>query len=127
MPRLYQTMKEKILLQLKTEADAICSTTDGWASVSNTIFVALTADIDRNSDLKSVLGCTEFGERHTAENLSNLLINGVATWGISNKISGIITDNAANIVAAVRLTNWHHFPCFAHTINLAVQHSLKRI
>ena len=34
------------------------------------------------------------------------------------------TDNAANIVAAVRLTGWAHIPCFAHTTNLIVQSSL---
>ncbi|XP_026736462.1 zinc finger BED domain-containing protein 1-like [Trichoplusia ni] len=129
IPKLYQTTKDKVLLQLKTEADAICLTTDGWTSTSNTSFVALTAHyIDQNSLLKSVLlGCIEFDERHTAENLFNFLINEVEAWGISNKITGIITDNAANIVAAVHLTSWRHFPCFAHTVNLVVQHSLNNI
>ena len=35
-----------------------------------------------------------------------------------------MTDNAANIIAAVRLTGWNHFPCFAHTINLVIQDSM---
>ena len=37
----------------------------------------------------------------------------------------MVTDNANNIVAAVRLNGWKHLPCFAHTLNLVVQDSLK--
>ena len=37
----------------------------------------------------------------------------------------MITDNANNIVAAVRLNGWKDLPCFAHTLNLVVQDSLK--
>jgi len=45
---------------------------------------------------------------HTAENIAEELN----------------ADNAANIVAAVRLNGWRHIPCFAHTLNLVVQDSL---
>ncbi|KAH0814975.1 hypothetical protein GEV33_007817 [Tenebrio molitor] len=38
--------------------------------------------------------------------------------------TAITTDNAANIVKASKLCNWRHIPCFAHTINLAVQKSV---
>lgn len=43
-------------------------------------------------------------------------------WGITEKVVCVVTDNANNIVAAVRLK---HLPCFAHTLNLDVQDSLK--
>lgn len=39
----------------------------------------------------------------------------------------IASDNAANIVAAIKQTEWKHIPCFAHTLNLIVQDSLKEI
>lgn len=51
----------------------------------------------------------------------------VNKWKLENKISAVITDNAANVVAVVRMTTWRHFPCFAHTLNLIVQDSLKSI
>ncbi|XP_052744844.1 E3 SUMO-protein ligase ZBED1-like [Bicyclus anynana] len=126
VPKLYQSTKEKVL-ELTAEAEAVCLTTDGWTSINNTAFIALTAHfINKNSLLKSVLlGCSQLDERHTAQNLSNFLKNETSNWGITNKIAGIITDNAANIVAAVHLTTWRHFPCFAHTVNLVVQHSLN--
>lgn len=48
-------------------------------------------------------------------------------WNISEKIYAISTDNAANIVAATKLTGWVHIPCFAHTINLIVKDALVNI
>lgn len=48
-------------------------------------------------------------------------------WKIENKVVSIVTDNAANIVSAVRYGGWQHFPCFAHTINLIVHNGLKTI
>ncbi|XP_045477880.1 uncharacterized protein LOC123683025 [Harmonia axyridis] len=84
-------------------------------------------DENKDTALKYfLLGCTEFHERHTAENVSNLF-NETIHWGIANKITEIITGNAANIAAAIHSTTWRHFPCFAHTLNLTVQHSLDAI
>ena len=37
----------------------------------------------------------------------------------------MVTDNAANVVAAVRHTGWTHVPFFAHTLNLAVSEAIK--
>ncbi|XP_071056084.1 zinc finger BED domain-containing protein 4-like [Onthophagus taurus] len=39
----------------------------------------------------------------------------------------MVTDNAANITAAVRLLQYQHIPCFAHTLNIIVQKSLSHI
>ena len=44
---------------------------------------------------------------------------------ITEKVVAAVTDNAANIAAAVRLNGWRHVPCFAHTLNLVVQNSLS--
>lgn len=62
--------------------------------------------------------CTvSVNESHTAENLENRLKDIADEWNISSKIAAITTDNAANIVAAVRDWEWRHLPCFAHTLN----------
>ena len=37
----------------------------------------------------------------------------------------MVTDNAANIVAATRIIAWKHVPCFAHTLNLIVKEAPK--
>lgn len=48
-------------------------------------------------------------------------------WGITVKIQAVVTDNGANMVAAVRKAGWAHYPCFAHTINLVVKDSIKTV
>ena len=70
-------------------------------------------------------GFFKFTERHTAENLKTELLKVVNDWAISNKIVAVVTDNAANIQAAVRLAGFEHVSCFAHSLNLVVQNALK--
>ncbi|XP_075167732.1 zinc finger BED domain-containing protein 4-like [Haematobia irritans] len=48
-------------------------------------------------------------------------------FGIANKVSAVVTDNASNVVAAIRVGNWRWIGCFAHTLNLVVQNSLAPI
>lgn len=49
-------------------------------------------------------------------------------WNISEKIKVTVTDNAANITAAIKMNkNWRHIPCLAHTINLIAQAGLEEI
>ena len=63
---------------------------------------------------------------HTAENIAAELKKVSEEWGITDKITCIVTDNAANMKAAARLTGWKHLPCFAHTLNLIVQEATER-
>lgn len=46
---------------------------------------------------------------------------------VKNKIIACVTDNAANEVAAIRLCQWRHLGCFAHTLNVVVQQSMMEI
>lgn len=73
------------------------------------------------------MGCIPFDERHTAKNLSDQLKNQAEEWGLSNKVACVISDNAANITAAIRATTWRLFPCFAHTLNLILQAGIVEI
>lgn len=38
-----------------------------------------------------------------------------------------VTDNAANMLAAVKVCKWGHVPCFAYTINLTIVAEVKAI
>lgn len=42
-------------------------------------------------------------------------------------MGAIVSDNAANILAAVQLGEWRSVGCFAHSLNLFVQESIKAI
>jgi hypothetical protein len=76
-------------------------------------------------DLKSALLETfEFNTEHTATNIATELIRVANKWNIQDKIVCIVTNNAANMIVAVRETGWRHLPCFAHSLNLVIQDSL---
>jgi hypothetical protein len=44
-----------------------------------------------------VLNTVKIDERHTSINLAKELRKIVADWNLTNKISAVVTDNAANI------------------------------
>ncbi|XP_063775419.1 E3 SUMO-protein ligase ZBED1-like [Pseudophryne corroboree] len=119
--RLYNSTVQEVRSTLQ-EVDAVCLTTDSWTSLNNQSFNAITAHfINSEWQLRSVLlECLEMPERHTSENLCRRLKDTVHEWGLENKVVAVVTDNAANIVAAVRLCKWRHLPCFAHCVNLVV-------
>ena len=54
---------------------------------------------------------------HTVDNIAKTLKSITEFWGLTSKIAAIATDNAANIVAAVRKLGWIHIKCLAHTLN----------
>lgn len=128
IPQLYNKTAEVVREELN-DASAVAITTDGWTSITNQSYFSLTAHfIDDQCNLKSyLLDCFEYEERHTAENIAGELQRVVNEWGISSKICGAITDNAANMTAAIRLCKWRHIPCFAHSINLIVQAGIQEI
>ena len=57
---------------------------------------------------------------NTADELGNI----VSQWG-SPTISCCVTNNASNMISGIEKVEWNHLPCFAHTLNLVVQDSIK--
>lgn len=85
-------------------------------------------DPDNVTELSSVLlACTSFEESHTADNLASFLKNTVDEWGLSQRITVVVSDNAANIKSAIEKCNWRRLSCFAHDINLIVHCGLDKI
>ena len=64
-------------------------------------------------------------ERHTALNIADDLRAVIDEWDLLEKVTGITSDNARNIVAALALLPWPCVSCFAHTLQLAVKEGLK--
>jgi hypothetical protein len=78
--------------------------------------------------LKSwLLECFRYGKSHTAENLKDELLRMTYEWQIAIKVVCVVTDNAANISKTVKLANFRHLSCFAHTPNLIVQKAIPAI
>jgi len=70
--------------------------------------------------------------RHTADNLRTELCHVIGDWQLETKVVATVTDNAANITAALRqlqksnnaFQGVKHLSCFAHTLNLVVQQAV---
>ncbi|XP_063222172.1 E3 SUMO-protein ligase ZBED1-like [Bacillus rossius redtenbacheri] len=125
VPQMYEQTKVKVRLALEA-ADAVTITTDGWTSVKNESYISVTAHyINKDMELHScLLECFNYDDKHTAVNVAEELRRVTHEWGIDRKVVAVVSDNAANMVAAVNLTGWTHISCFAHNLNLIVQHGL---
>lgn len=129
LPKLYNKVLEYAKFQI-TKATAVCITTDGWTSIVNDGYVAITAHfIDQEIDklVSIMIGCIHFKESHTSLNLKDFLQEKFIEWGVDKRIGAIVSDNAANIVGAVQLGGWRSIRCFAHSLNLVVQTSIAKI
>lgn len=73
------------------------------------------------------IGVFSFIERHTAENIANKMKDTMAECRVVNKVIVIVSDNAANMKAAVRFGEWYHWGCLAHSLNLIVQSGITEI
>ncbi|CAB4036879.1 zinc finger BED domain-containing 1-like [Paramuricea clavata] len=128
LPKKYEKLKDAVKREL-TQVKHVALTTNLWTSNQTLSYLTLTCHfIDHEMQLCSkVLETLYVQKDHTAPNLAEELKNIAKEWEITQEICCIITDNAANIVAAVNLLGWRHLPCFAHTLNLIVQDSLKAV
>jgi len=126
LPDMYSRVKSKIKLQLN-DITNLCITSDLWTSDSSSQindFISVTAHgLNNNFELKNV--CLEVmpfdGESHTAENISANLYQVLTAWDITKQVKIFVTDNARNIVNAIKnLENVDHFPCLAHSLQLVL-------
>lgn len=109
---------------------AVTLTTDSWTSRNTENFLAVTCHfITEEFELRNVLlECSTYAESHTSKNLAKELKKTFDEWNISSKILLMVSDNAANIKKAIKdELQMKHFGCYAHTINLILQDSLKLI
>ncbi|KAJ8930404.1 hypothetical protein NQ314_016799 [Rhamnusium bicolor] len=126
LPQLHNMARDNVRNSLDS-INACCITTDGWTSCANKSFISVTAHyVTKDIKMKSsLLDCYEYSDRHTAENLCKELKRICREWNIANKIIAVASDNASNIVAAIKITGWKHVPYFAHNLNLIIQSALE--
>ena len=128
LPEKYREEKEMLKNEL-SKVESVSVTTDQWTSRAHEGYTTITAHfIDSNWEVKSpVLLTRAKPQRHTAVNLAKELEEAFDEFSISDKITAVVTDNAANIKCAVsRLGNIEDGQsCFAHTLNLCVKHGIK--
>ena len=54
-----------------------------------------------------------------------MLQSAVEEWNIQGKVVSMTTDNARNIILAVSKMRWSSFPCFGHTLQIAIRVGLQ--
>lgn len=110
-------------------ATAVSMTTDCWTSCHTESFITLTVHfIDEKWKLRTLnLNTEPFNDRHTSANLHQFLSSKVEKWCIVNKVAFVVSDNASNILGALRMAAWDFMGCCAHKLNLIVQNSLTHI
>ncbi|XP_075156806.1 E3 SUMO-protein ligase ZBED1-like [Haematobia irritans] len=115
------------LKDVLSQVQSICITTDGWTSVANESYISLTAHfITPNWKMESgFLNCFQTVKSHTADNLKSDILDALIKWGIESKVCCAVSDNAANITAAIKSAGWYNLPCFAHTLHLIVNDGLS--
>ena len=58
-------------------------------------------------------------------NICHMLQSAVEEWNIQGKVVSMTTDNARNIILAVSKMRWSSFPCFGHTLQIAIRAGLQ--
>ncbi|KAK0140929.1 Zinc finger BED domain-containing protein 1 [Merluccius polli] len=123
----YESAKEKAKAKVEKVA-AVSLTSDMWTSINMDAYLAVTCHfVGDKTRLSSVLlGVQAFPQSHTAENIARVKASLMEEWGITNKVTCMVTDGAPNMVACVRELKLRHHICIAHTLNLIVKKALDQ-
>lgn len=125
LPNLYAE-KALYLREILEKISNVAITTDIWSSNSNKSFITVTCHYICNYEIHArVLATQEILGSHTGENISLQLREILNEWGVFDKVTTIVSDNAANMKNAINdYLQKHRHPCIAHTLNLSVQEAL---
>ena len=123
--QVYDKVVEDVKLQLDDAVD-ITVTSDIWTSRKTEGYLTLTAHfISFSWELRAVvLNTLRIRDSHTGEKIASEIRSALEHWGISHKVSTIVTDNATNMISAANVLSLRHVPCFAHTLNLVVKDAI---
>lgn len=101
-------------------------TTDLWTSNANEGYITITAQYISPKWVQStkVLATRHMKARHTGVDIANE-ISGVMTEFKIKDVMAICTDNAGNMKVACQESDFKRIPCFAHTLQLAINDGLR--
>ena len=107
IPVLVKQVKETVLEKLEKQS-TVSVTTDIWSDRRLRSFLGVTAHLCNKSKegyaLESyLLDCRRFPGKHSGERISSAFEEITEEYGIRQKISYIVTDNAANMKCAFKV------------------------
>lgn len=139
LDEIYNVLLSKVISNIKPNLNSgISFTTDFWTDdIKQISYCSLTAHlIDSAFNLKTyILKIINYDEKKTAANIKNLILDTIKNFFnlsdyelntfMSNNNYSFVTDNGANIVAALR--EYSRISCAGHNINLIIEYFLKNL
>ena len=127
LSKIYTGMREEVS-KLIGGAKHISFTTDIWSSsVNTTCLLSLTAHWIDDAFVKvsAVLHAQPVQEAHTGEHIAAQMENMLQNWKLArDKVHLVVSDNASNMIRAMRDASFTHFGCFAHSLQLVIKDGL---
>lgn len=120
IPSLYKDGMEELKNDLQN-LHGVCLTVDGWTSSDyRSSYIGMTVHyIKDNMLLSRVLELKEYNTGHTSENIKNMLLESIENWGLSKYAPfPIVTDNAPNVIKAVKDSGMWVVGCACHKLSL---------
>ena len=121
----------KLRETIAEEADKVALTTDIWTSSATEAYMTATLHyISPSWDLRSfVLATTAFPERHTGAAIAEELKRMVQRYGMKEKVSAVVHDQAANMELCHAILcedeGWESVHCSAHCLQLCLKAGLS--
>ena len=123
LDHLYEECKKDLIDLIK--GHDVSFTTDMWTSLRNHGYITVTAHFILEWKLHTkILATRKVVERHTGVNIANLLLKIHDEFKIGS-VPALVTDNAPNMQVAAKESGIPRWPCFSHTLQLAVEDGLK--
>ena len=121
----YSAIKEQLLSSLQ-KIRSVALTSDIRTSRAVQAYLTVTVITDDWLISSKVLVTREMTERHTGVHIADSLTEIAKDWNLEGKIVAVVHDNASNMVLAFDLLeDCSDLPCFAHTLQLAVNAGLE--
>lgn len=126
IPERCTTERERVKAELAMVED-VSLTTDIWTSSATQGFITVTIHyLNQLWILESTVLETKCIEGdHTSEVIAATLRDIMDKWNILEKVRVVLSDNAANMSAAVKQLGLRHVPCTAHCLHLVVKHAIE--
>uniref|UniRef100_A0A3Q1GJ54 HAT C-terminal dimerisation domain-containing protein n=1 Tax=Acanthochromis polyacanthus TaxID=80966 RepID=A0A3Q1GJ54_9TELE len=132
LDKKYEARVDKVKSTISAIDNKVALTADIWTSVATEAYLGITCHyIGRDWEMESIcLSTMPLEDRYTAQNIAGWLEQTLEKFEIlPGKISAIVHDNGANIVAAARLLEekygWPSLRCTGHTLQLVLSSALK--
>uniref|UniRef100_A0A182NWQ9 BED-type domain-containing protein n=1 Tax=Anopheles dirus TaxID=7168 RepID=A0A182NWQ9_9DIPT len=126
LPTMYHTALGNVRDKVGA-AKGVALTIDNWTGINNVSFISATSHfVDDNAIPRSyLLECFKLPDSYTDEIIHTWLKKVMIKFGIANKITAIVSNNATSMELVASMLTVIHIPCFAKCFNLLLQHAIK--